>query len=293
MEALELLPVRNNMGLKIETWSIAYRKKKSGLLFNDSSGFKVINNGHKGWYADPFLFDYEGKTYLFAEFFSYDIGRGVLVYAVYDDEKDSFSDVKEIIREDYHLSYPFVFKGDDGKIYMIPESNESNELYLYRAVSFPDKWEKHKVILNNIKTVDTTPFMYKDKHYAFSLELDDNMLLLEFDSDFNIKDKTVLSNDMSYARAGGRVFEYNGKQIYVAQDCKEEYGRAINLIEFDLSDKCFNHNLIKAINSEDVELINAKKASGIHTYNLSNKLEVIDLKYYRNSYYRVMKRIFK
>lgn len=293
MEAVKLLSVRNNMGLKIETWSIAYRKRKPGLLFEDSSGFKVIDNGHKGWYADPFLFDYEGKTYLFAEFFSYDIGRGVLVYAVYDDEKDCFSDFKEIIREDYHLSYPFVFTGNDGNIYMMPESNEANELYLYRAVSFPAKWEKHKVILDSIKVVDTTPFEYNDKHYAFSLELDDNMLLLEFDSDYSIKDKTHLSNDMSFARAGGRVFDHNGKQIYVAQDCKEDYGKAINLIEFDLKDKCFNHNLIKTINPGNVELINAKKSSGIHTYNFSNKLEVIDLKYYRNSYYRVMKRIFK
>ena len=203
---------------------------------------------------------------------------------IYDDEKDCFSDFKEIIKEDYHLSYPFVFNGDDGNIYIMPESNEANELYLYRAMSFPDKWEKYMVILDNIRVVDTTPFDYIDNHYAFSLELDDNMLLLEFDSDYNIMDKALLSNDMSFARAGGRVFDHNGKQIYVAQDCREEYGKAINLIEFDLKDKCFNHNLIKTINPEDVELINAKKASGIHTYNFSNKLEVIDLKYYRNSY---------
>ncbi|MBR1731949.1 MAG: hypothetical protein IJ725_05915, partial [Ruminococcus sp.] len=122
------------MGLKIETWSIAYRKKKQGLLFNDTSDFKVINNGRKGWYADPFLFDYDGKTYLFAELFSYDINRGVLVYAVYDEDRDCFSDFKEIIRQDYHLSYPFVFIGDDGEIYIMPESSESEQLYLYKAI---------------------------------------------------------------------------------------------------------------------------------------------------------------
>ena len=96
------------MGLKIETWSIAYRKKKNGLLFDDASDFQVIDNGRKGWYADPFLFDFDGKTYLFAEYFSYDISRGVLVVAVYDEAEEKFGDFKEIIREDYHLSYPFV-----------------------------------------------------------------------------------------------------------------------------------------------------------------------------------------
>ena len=192
------------MGIKIETWSIAYRKKKDGLIFNDTSGFKVIDNGHKGWYADPFLFDYDNKTYLFAEFFSYDIGRGVLVYAIYDEEKDCFSEFKEMIREDYHLSYPLVFISDD-EIYLLPESNKSNQLYLYKAVSFPEKWKKCKIIAKNINLVDTTPFKCNDKHYAFSLELPDKMLLLEFDDSYNMIDKKYLSNDMSFSRSGGRI----------------------------------------------------------------------------------------
>ena len=281
------------MRLKIETWSIAYRKKKEGLIFNDVSDFTVIDNGRKGWYADPFLFDYKGKTYLFAEFFSYDIGRGVLVYAVYDDENERFSAFNEIIREDYHLSYPLVFVGNDGEIYMMPESNESNELYLYKVVDFPEKWEKHKTIAEDIKLADTTLFVYNGKNYAFSLELDDKMLLMELDDSYNLIDKTLLSNDMSFARAGGRIFEYEGKHIFVSQDCKDDYGKAVNLIDFTLDNKTFKHIIIKKITPEDVGLINSPKASGIHTYNFSDKLEVIDLKYYRNSYYRLFKRLIK
>lgn len=279
------------MGLTIETWSIAYRRRKKGLLFEDASDFTLIDNGHKGWYADPFLFDYKGKTYLFAEYFSYDIGRGVLVYAEYDDGNDSFGEFREIIREDYHLSYPLVFTGNDGSIYMMPESNEAHELYLYKAVSFPHKWEKHRVIENHIKLVDTTPFKLNEKQYAFSLELDDKMLLLEFDDDYHLLGKKLLSNDMSFARAGGRVLEYDGKNVYVAQDCKEEYGKAINLMVFNLDHDEFSCELLKKVTSEDVKLKNGGEASGIHTYNISDKLEVIDLKYYRRSYYRLFRRI--
>ena len=281
------------MGLKIETWSIAYRKKKNGLLFDDVSDFQVIDNGRKGWYADPFLFDFDGKTYLFAEFFSYDISRGVLVVAVYDEAEEKFGDFKEIIREDYHLSYPFVFIGNDSEIYMLPESNESEQLYLYKAVSFPDKWEKYKVIDEDIRLVDTTLFKWDGRQFALSLELDDKMLLLELDDSYNLIDKTLLSNDMSFARAGGRVFEYEGKKIFVSQDCKDDYGKAVNLIDFTLDNKTFKHKIIKKITPEDVGLINSPKASGIHTYNFSDKLEVIDLKYYRNSYYRLFKRLIK
>ena len=281
------------MGLKIETWSIAYRKKKEGLLFENTSEFIMINNGHKGWYADPFLFDYDGKTYLFAEYYSYDLGRGVLAYSVYDEENNCFNSFKEIIREEYHLSYPFVFNGKDGNIYLMPESFQSKQLYIYKAIDFPGKWEKAKVIIDDIRVVDTTAFEYNNRQYAFSLELDNKMLLLKLDNEFNLDEKVQLSNNMSYARAGGRVFEHKKKLIYVSQDCSEEYGKAINLMEFVVDNDNFIHKLIKKVAPEDIQLINGKHPSGIHTYNFSDKLEVIDLKFYRNSYYRLLRKVLK
>ena len=285
------------MGLKIETWSIAYRKKKDGLIIENTSDFKVIDNGHKGWYADPFLFDYKGNTYLFAEYYSYDIGRGVIVYAVYDEKTDSFSEFKEIIREDYHLSYPLVFQGEDGQIYMMPESNQKEELYLYRAVSFPFKWKKEKIIMNGIKVVDTTPFQYQNKNYAFSLKLNNQLLLLRFgDGIFEKPDVQFVTDDMSFARPGGHVFDLDGNKIFVSQDCSGEYGKAVNLLNFKLADDKdhpVEFSLLKKITAEQVGLINEKPGAGIHTYNFSEKLEVIDIKYYRKSYYRLLKRIIK
>ena len=74
------------MGLKIETWNIAYRKKTKNTFRDTNAPFEVIPNGHKGWYADPFLFDYKGETYLFAEYFSYKLGRGVISVSKYNPE---------------------------------------------------------------------------------------------------------------------------------------------------------------------------------------------------------------
>lgn len=285
------------MGLKIETWSIAYRKKQNGLIIENTSDFKVIDNGHKGWYADPFLFDYKGDTYLFAEYYSYDLGRGVIAFAIYDEHTDSFSEFKELIREDYHLSYPLVFQGEDGQIYMMPESNQKEELYLYRAVSFPFKWKKEKIIMNGIKVVDTTPFQYQNKNYAFSLKLNNQLLLLRFgDGIFEKPDVQFVTDDMSFARPGGHVFDLDEKKIYVSQDCSEDYGKAVNLMRFRLTgdqNTPVEFELLKKFTADQIELINGKPGEGIHTYNFSKKLEVIDIKYYRNSYYRLLKRIIK
>lgn len=289
------------MGLKIETWSIAYRKKRDGLLLEDGSDFKIINNGHKGWYADPFLFDYNGKTYLFAEFFSYKLGRGIIVYSEYDESKECFKKYQPIIIEDYHLSYPNVFVWNN-KIYMIPEAHKSESVYLYEAVNFPHDWKKVKVLMRDIKLVDTTPFEINGSLKAITMQIDkDNpkhnnvMMLLDIDKDtFEVSNCKVVTDNISLARPGGKVIKIDNELIFVTQDCKEEYGKSLNFIKVcDIDKTGVTLRLVKKINTDQIAIINGSRASGIHTYNISNNLEVIDLKYYRRSYYRILLKIFQ
>lgn len=287
------------MGLKIETWSIAYRQKSKGI-FNKTNPFTVINNGHKGWYADPFLFDYNGETYLFAEYFSYKLNRGVLVYSKFNKIKNMFSPYKQIIVEGFHLSYPVVFEYN-GKIYMMPETSAAGSLYLYEAVSFPEKWNRLPAVMSDIKLVDTTPIVINDKLFALTLRLheDDHnfgdLLLLEYDGKrFNISSQGVLSQDMSISRPGGNFILDNNKIYRVSQDCDGSYGKAVNIIEMsdDFVNK-FGEKIVEKISPKDIILKNKNFAEGIHTYNVSNELEVVDLKYYKNCYFRLFYRLFK
>lgn len=43
----------------------------------------------------------------------------------------------------------------------MPESGADHSLYLYRAVQFPDEWEKLNLIRENVVYGDTTPFKWK------------------------------------------------------------------------------------------------------------------------------------
>lgn len=285
------------MGLKIETWSIAYRRKNE-KLFDRNSPFTIINNGHKGWYADPFLFDYNNETYLFAEFFSYKLNRGVLVYSKFDKDKNKFSNFKEIIIEDFHLSYPVVFEFN-GRIYMMPETSEASSLYLYEAVSFPEKWKRLSAMMTGINLVDTTPLVLNNKLYALTLRLheDDHncgdLLLLEYDGEkFNISSQGVLSQDMNISRPGGHFILNNKKIFRVSQDCDGNYGKAVNIIEMscDFINE-FKETLVEKIFPENIILENGNCADGIHTFNVSNQFEVIDLKYYKKSFYRLLLRL--
>ncbi len=66
------------MGLRTEKWSVAFRRKTD---YRDmKTPFVKIGGSANGWYADPFLFDHDGKTYIFAEFFSNKTVKGSIAF---------------------------------------------------------------------------------------------------------------------------------------------------------------------------------------------------------------------
>ena len=230
------------MGLKIETWNIAYRKKTKNTFRDTNAPFEVIPNGHKGWYADPFLFDYKGETYLFAEYFSYKLG-------------------------------------------------ESRGLFFYKAVDFPNKWEKISVIDKKMRLADTTPFQLGNDLFAFSLKIEDDsaageLILMKFDRSYFQPIKT-LTKDMSLARPGGNVMICEKTMIRVAQNCEKEYGRELSFISVNNLDSDYQEETVARLTPDSIILKNNKPPVGIHTYNNSDLFEVVDIKYYRNSWYRL------
>lgn len=278
------------MGLRIETWNIAYRKKADTSFRNTEIPFIVIPNGHRGWYADPFLFDYKDETYLFAEYFSYKLGRGVISVSKFDTEKDKFTDFSEIIIEDYHLSYPVVFSYN-GHIYMMPECGESQGLFFYQAIDFPYKWKKISVIDKKIRLADTTPFQIGQDLFALTLKqkadsADGALVLMKYNGNAFQPIKTI-TKDMSIARPGGNMIISGDSIIRVAQNSEGDYGRLLSFISVKNMESDYQEKVVFRLTPNDISLSNGKTPAGIHTYNNSNLLEVVDLKYYHNSWYRL------
>lgn len=266
--------------LYAESWNVAYRSKIEGDILDSNSGeFTVIKNNFRYWAADPFVFEYEGETYIFAELYDYIKRRGVLGYSKF--EKNKFSRWKPIIEESYHLSYPHIFeyKGD---IYILPESSESNKLYLYKCKRFPDEWEKVKVLSKDLKCVDTTIFNKGEKLYLFTQCLEDNIgdYYLVSDENFNILYKIKLKeNDPETYRSGGKVFTKNKNYIRVCQDCKKYYGHSLIFYEFKIDENnSYKDKIIKKLTTDDIKIDKKLLLDGIHTYNSSQNIEVIDLK---------------
>lgn len=156
--------------MELDYYRAAFRKKGGHALLDDEAApFRAIKNNLRYWVADPFVFERDGETYIFAELFDYLRRRGVIGYSKLK-ANGSFSSWKEIIVEPYHMSYPQIFE-HDGEIYIVPETGLGHTLDMYRAVDFPDRWEKSANMAKDVELADTTLFKRGGNIYALACDM--------------------------------------------------------------------------------------------------------------------------
>ena len=109
-------------------YNIAFRLKKNDRANSDREWTIVRSSNHE-WFADPFLFEKNGRYFIFAERMNKWHSKGTIAYCEILDDGIAL-DFKEVLCEPFHLSYPNVFEYN-GKIYMIPESGHNYDIRLY------------------------------------------------------------------------------------------------------------------------------------------------------------------
>ena len=256
----------------------AFRNKITG---KNNGKWTVIKSSLNEWFADPFLFEWNGKCYLFAE----RMNRWRLVgsIAVCEIKQDgSVTKFQEVLVEPFHLSYPNVFEYN-GQIYMIPESGWNKDIRLYRATKFPFKWEYVKSLCAGENYVDTSFLKGLDENGGGILHsyIWDTRSSRYFKLDMNkmvlipLPDSPLMMNE----RAGGNFFVQNGETYRVLQDCSSYYGSKVMLRRID-NDGFENGSAIDSPFSEllpkDLLIDKEFRPISCHTYNQSEHLEVID-----------------
>lgn len=267
-----------NSKLFAESWNVAWWKKVQGTILTDKeTPFTVIKNSFRYWAADPFIFEYDGKAYIFAELYDYVKCRGCLGYCELNEKRVSW---KPVIEEAYHISYPCIFRSGQ-EIYIMPESGANDELVLYRAIRFPDQWEKVRTLRHSVQYGDTTPFEWKNHKYALAYDVKKagkyKMVLLDLENED--KDKELSISDIESCRPAGRMFCYGNKNIRPAQDCTNGYGKGLIFYEYWMDEnKVYTEKLFASIFPEHLNLSKSLYLDGMHTYNGSQHYEVIDIK---------------
>jgi hypothetical protein len=146
-----------------EKWGISciYSNWKNAALWNSTR----ISAPRGHFWADPFLCSHNGKTYCFVEDYVYKTRLGhISVLEITDHGALLLGDC---IKEDFHLSFPFLFRYK-GELYMCPESSAAMQVRQYRCKSFPLEWELHSVAMDGISAADTMFFEHGGKWWMLT-----------------------------------------------------------------------------------------------------------------------------
>src|SRR5581483_9064056 len=147
-------------------WAVGWRvaDQRRTLLHQHTASFAPLPDDGRRYYADPFPFHWNGRSFIFVEDFSFDTGRGSIAVSEITDGRAGTP--RTVLEELHHLSYPFVFAHKNA-IWMIPEAGESGRVSLYRAVEFPDKWALESVLIDRIEGYDATLMQHGDRFWLF------------------------------------------------------------------------------------------------------------------------------
>lgn len=227
------------------------------------------------WFADPFILDVtDDEIIVLVEEWYDPIQRGRISKLIVDKSTYELKQLKVMIDEGFHLSFPAIVRKDDG-IYIQPESSVNNQLVEYKYKKESDSFEKLSVISDLPLTDSVRTNLFGDD-LLFSTRLPDanGKELGVYSWDESKKEfvpKEYYHFNENISRMAGNFFMCNSKIYRPAQVCIKSYGDAVSIQEVSLDEGKFSFKEIRRIYSpnRDYDL-------GFHTFNEYNGMIVVD-----------------
>ena len=257
-------------------WRIAIRKNQWQWPFNYDVPFEEFK-GLKGyWYADPMIITIGDRYYLFCEAFNKKKQLGEIAVSAYNGNE--WEVPKIIISNNYHMSYPCVFVvGED--VFMIPESQESKCLELYKADEFPYKWIKVKDLLEDVRIADPTVWENDGVYYlaGYNGKSPYKLTIYQFVPEKGeINYLSSLEYDKNIGRPAGYLIKQSKTYLRPAQDCSIIYGQSLLWYEWRCLNDIINESGVGATDNTKIVVNSHKGVDRIHTFTRAGDFEVID-----------------
>ncbi len=257
-------------------WFLATRNADAKLNHFDNATFTIPPKDR--FYADPFLVNQNGNQYVFFEELIYENKNAHISVGQLTDGK--LSDIKPIIIEKFHMSYPFTFKEGE-QWFMIPETRQDNSVRLYECTRFPDQWQLKSKLLENVELLDSTIHQQEGVYYLFAnryhaeRNTSNECLVVYFADDllgpWLPHPQNPLTINISNSRPAGKIFKAKNKLIMPTQNSAVRYGHGINFNEIEISKTHFS---MKKVNSLSPSWL--KHNLGSHTWNEDNGVVITD-----------------
>jgi hypothetical protein len=263
----------------ISHWRIGLRKAPRPLYEDAAAArapeFTWLDSPRGRFWADPFLIEEGGDTWMFFEDYSRAEMRGVISCGKVVDGQ--LREVRSVLQRPHHLSYPYVFK-HAGAVWMVPESEQAGKVQLYRAARFPDDWVLERTLLD-LRAVDSSLFQFGGKWWLLTSPLvvrghaPSTFLFVAPEpwGPWKLHPAGCVCSDVRWARGAGSIIVRGDRVIRPSQDCSKGYGYSISFNEMKLSDTHYEEEHGAQLLPDAVGRI-----AGVHTYNRVGSWEVID-----------------
>jgi hypothetical protein len=279
--ALPALLRRFNQKLRpAKQWSIGLHP---GQASPESLSSFVHLDPPKGLHwADPFLVENEDRFHLFLEEVSTSrlLGR---ISVVEVDHTGMLGEPKPVIVEDFHLSYPCLFRAE-GELWMVPEAARSGGMRLYRCHRFPDVWHYEKEMMSDVYALDPTIVEIDGLWWMFvtiranrGAPTTEDLSLFFAESPlgpWHPHRQGLIRSTPRGARSAGRPFCRSGTWYRPAQDCRGGYGRGVIIQKIEeLTTDSYRETEVGRWGPEGIQ-----GADGLHTLNFSERMTVVDFR---------------
>ena len=232
------------------------------------------------FWADPFLLNQNGRTWLMFEELPYKTNKGHISAIELDVDGKPLSQARVVLDEPWHLAYPFVFK-EGGKTYMMPDASKSGELALYECGDDGWHWTRVATLMRGLRMADSTIIAYMGKLWMFTTQaerdasLDDTLYIYWADDLMGPWHPHALNPvkiDAGSSRPAGSMWLRDGVLHRVVQNCASTYGGATVCLRVNkLSETEFQEEIVTGWGG-------GEQASRVpwHTYNRHANVFVLD-----------------
>jgi hypothetical protein len=261
-------------------WSVGWRSvaPDDGAMadLHGKMYHRLTDDGQR-FYADPFPWNRDGRAYVFMEEYPYATSRGII--SVSQLIRGKLTTPQCVLEQDVHLSYPFLVE-EQGVIYMIPETSSRDTVELWRCISFPNKWELNRILISGENLTDVTLIKKDETWFMFASQKQrwtsswDALAIWWAPSLFGPwvpHPANPVVVDVRAARPAGNLLYFQGRLLRPAQNCADRYGAALTIAVVEgVSRLSYRQTVVGAVRPTPPFV-------GLHTYNRSANIEVVDI----------------
>ena len=265
------------------TWNIGFIESDvKDIVASEKSQVEVhwVRHHYKDrFFADPFILSVDDKEIrVLVEDFPYYDKRGMISLLTIDRKSYALKDKKVILKQPFHMSYPFIMRKEDDSIWVAPEASQSGNLYYYTMNPASMMLENQKVLVGE-PLLDSTIVEHQGQWWLFCTKRGEssNRDLYIYYADapegpWQPHAQNPVVSNSAMARPAGYLVKVGAELYRVIQKCDQHYGEAVNVTRVNkLTDTEFSETFVKELRAQKDEY-----SYGFHTLNGFGGITVVD-----------------